>query len=447
VNTAILSDLETLQTRSRDCVRNNPYAANILDVFTANAIGTGIKPQSLAGTHKREIDNLWLRWTDEADFEERLDFYGLQQLVLRNVIEAGECLVRFKINRSLDVPLQLQVLESEFLENGSAELPNGHRIVGGVELDARGRRVAYHVYTQHPSETSIGSHGVVRLPADEVMHVFKPLRPGQIRGEPWLSKILLKLHELDLYDDAELARKKTTAMFAGFVTRLDPEGTMMGEGAANEEGQAFAGLEPGTMQILEPGEDVRFSQPTDVGQNYEVFIKHQLRSIAAGVGITYEQLTGDLENVNYSSIRAGLVEFRRRIESIQHHIMVFQFCRPVWRRWFELAILNNKLLQNAEPHVKWIPQGFDWVDPLKDINATVVAMQNGLMSRAEAVSQRGYDVEDIDIEIAADNERAEKLGLKFNYMNQHGEAFPEGAEDSNRNNDIVEETKEEGKTR
>jgi lambda family phage portal protein len=130
----------------------------------------------------------------------------------------------------------------------------------------------------------------VRIPAKEILHIYKLLRPGQIRGEPWLSNVLLKLHELDQYEDAELVRKKTAAMFAGFVTRLDSESEMFGEGAANTSGMAFAGLEPGTMQFLDPGEDVKFSSPADVGGTYEAFIKQQLRATAVGLGISYQLL-------------------------------------------------------------------------------------------------------------------------------------------------------------
>jgi lambda family phage portal protein len=415
MNAVLLNDLETLQTRSRDAVRNNPYAANILDVIVANAIGTGIKPQSLAAD-KAAIDALWLNWTDYADSDGMQDFYGLQGLILRCVVESGECFVRFKMNRNQAVPLQLQVLESEFLENTTTLQPNGNRLVGGIELNPQGRRIAYHLHKNYPGDHTFEGDEVVRIPTKEILHIYKPLRPGQVRGEPWLARVLLKLHDLDQYDDAELVRKKTAAMFAGFVTRLDPESSMLGEGAPNEVGQAFAGLEPGTMQFLEPGEDVRFSQPGDVGGTYEAFMRQQLRGIAIGMGITYEQLTGDLSGVNYSSIRAGLVEFRRRIAMIQHHLMVFQLCRPVWNRWFELAILNNQLPLNADSKVKWIPQGFDWVDPLKDIKAQVMSIQNGLKSRAEVVSELGYDVEDIDQEISADNARAKKLGLNFDYM-------------------------------
>lgn len=420
MNSMLLGDLETLQNRSRDVVRNNPYAANILDVLTANAVGTGIKPQSLS-TQKDAVDALWLEWTDEADWDGQHDFYGLQSLILRSVVETGECFVRFKINRkNKTVPLQLQVLESEFLDNTTTWLPNGNRIVGGVELDSQGRRLAYHLYKHYPGDEGFEAQEKVRIGTKDLLHVFKPLRPGQVRGEPWLARVLLKLHELDQYDDAELVRKKTSAMFAGFITRLDPELSMVGEGEANEQGQAFAGLEPGTMQFLEPGEDVKFSAPSDVGGTYEAFMRQQLRSIAVGMGITYEQLTGDLSSVNYSSMRAGLVEFRRRIGMVQHHLLVYQLCRPVWNRWFELAQLTNKLPFEATPDVKWIPQGFEWVDPLKDLNSQILAIQNGLKSRAEVVSELGYDVEEIDQEIAADCERERALGLNFSPFNQAG---------------------------
>ncbi len=303
------------------------------------------------------------------------------------MIEGGECFVRLrnrKLEDDLSVPLQLQVLESEHLNNKSNQtLANGNIIRSGIEFNKLGAREAYYLFREHPGEGSFGES--VRVPASEVLHIYKPLRPGQIRGEPWLSSVLLKLYELDQYDDAELVRKKTAAMFAGFITRLDPESNIMGESESNEHGVALSGLEPGTMQLLDPGEDIKFSEPSDVGGSYEAFMRQQLRAIAIGMGITYEQLTGDLTNVNYSSIRAGLIEFRRRCAMLQHNIMVFQFCRPIWNRWIELSLLSGKLSMNNKieneqsfKEVKWIPQGFDWVDPLKDQQAQQMAVRNGI---------------------------------------------------------------------
>lgn len=149
------------------------------------------------------------------------------------------------------------------------------------------------------------------------------------------------------------------------------------------------------------------------------------------MGMTYEQLTGDLSSVNYSSMRAGLVEFHRRIGMIQHHLMVYQLCRPVWNRWFESAQLTNHLPFEATPEVKWIPQGFEWVDPLKNLKSQILAIQSGLKSRAEVVSKLGYDVEEIDQEIAADREREQKLGLNFSALNQVGIPSFQGASAEN----------------
>jgi lambda family phage portal protein len=296
-------------------------------------------------------------------------------------------------------------------------LPSGNIIRSGIEFDKSGKRVAYYLYREHPGENSVLTNlniDSVRIPAKEILHIFKSLRPGQIRGEPWLSNVLLKLHELDQYEDAELVRKKTAAMFAGFVTRLDPDSSIYGEEKPNKDGVSYAGLEPGTMQLLDPGEDVKFSSPADVGGTYEAFIKQQLRAISVGLGITYEQLTGDLSGVNYSSIRAGLVEFRRKCTALQHNLIVFQLCRPVWNRWIELAILSDAVKVPDDTTfslVKWIPQGFAWVDPAKEQKAQMNAVRCGFRSRAEVVSELGYDVEEIDAEIASDNERARKLGL------------------------------------
>ena len=422
INTLVFRNLDTLRSRSRDMVRRNPWAANALDAFVGNCIGTGIKPQAQHPDAEINdaIQKLWLQWTDEADASGLTDFYGLQALACRSVAEGGECFVRLRPRRpkdGLSVPLQLQLLEAEHLPtNENRRLENGNYVRAGIQFNALGQRTAYFLYREHPGDAlnPMASTELVQVPADSVLHLFRALRPGQLRGQPWLTQVLIKLHELDQYDDAELVRKKTAAMFAGFVTKNAPEDQILGEGAADASGNALAGLEPGTLQVLLPGEDVKFSTPADVGATYETFMRVQLRSIAAGIGITYEQLTGDLTGVNYSSIRAGLLEFRRRVEAFQHQTIVYQLCARVWRRWIEAAVLSGALPRAAiGTGAKWIPPGFAWVDPLKDIKAQIMAVRAGFKSRAEVVSEQGYDAQAIDREIAADNERADSLGLEY----------------------------------
>ncbi|MBF0160335.1 MAG: phage portal protein, partial [Magnetococcales bacterium] len=325
INTLLFRDADRMRSRARDMIRRNAWACNAIDSLVSNLVGTGIKPQS---THvdtafKERVHALWLQWTHEADAHGQSGFYGMQALATRAMVEGGEVLARLRNrleNDGLTVPLQVQLLEPEHLPLAySTDLPNGNVIRAGIEFDRIGRRVAYHLYREHPGER-IGSMAsateLMRIPASEVIHMFRPLRPGQLRGEPWLAQALVKLHELDQYDDAELVRKKTAALIAGFITKPSPEFAVAGEDglSADEEGSAPVTWAPGTMQMLLPGEDVKFSDPTDVGGNYGEFMRTQLRAIAVGIGLTYEQLTGDLTGVNYSSIRAGMVEFRRRME-------------------------------------------------------------------------------------------------------------------------------------
>ena len=432
VNALITGGGDALRSRSRDMVRRNAWASNAVESFVANCVGTGIKPQSKHPDPavKKRLQEMWLRWTDEADAAGLTDFYGLQALVCRSTMEAGECIVRVRPRRPEDglvVPLQLQLLEAEHLPTGRNEnLSNGHVIRAGIEFDKIGRRAAYHLYREHPGEKLMFAQAgeTTRVVSKSVLHVYKPLRPGQHRGQPWLTQVLVKLHELDQYDDAELVRKKLAAMFAAFIIENNPDDPVIGNKPGEEQkdasGAPLAGLEPGSMVKLLPGEDVKFSEPGDVGGMYSEFMRVQLRAIAAGLGITYEQLTGDLERVNYSSIRAGLLEFRRRCEQFQHQVMVYQFCRPVWRAWIEAAVLAGVISardyrQNREAYldVEWRPPSWAWVDPLKDMNAEVVAVRAGFKPRSAVINDMGYDEEDTDRQAAADNARADALGLTF----------------------------------
>ncbi|MTH95722.1 phage portal protein [Roseibium sp. RKSG952] len=425
INSLVASGGPRLLARARELVVTNGYASNACEAFAANLVGDGIKPSSLIGDDglRDHVQRLWLAWTDEADADGLTDFYGLQAMVAREMFVAGECFVRLRprqLRDRLTVPLQLQLLQSEMLpfeKTGTAA--NGNRIRCGIEFDRIGRRAAYHFRRRHPGDST--DHGdvlpeTVRVPAADVLHVYRPVDAGQIRGLPHIAPAMVRLFLLDQYDDAELDRKKTAAMFAGFITKTAPEDPVMGETAEDPDGAAIASLEPGTLQVLLPGEDVRFSSPADVGGGYEAFQYRTLLAVAASLGLPYHLVTGDVRQANYSSLRAELVEFRRRIGQLQHGVIAHQLCRPVWRRWLETAALSGAVqpgdLDAAQP-VQWIPPRWDWVDPLKDIQAQVLAMEAGITSRRKVVEATGYDIEEIDRENAADTARASDLGLHY----------------------------------
>ncbi|WP_228408552.1 phage portal protein [Profundibacter amoris] len=425
INSLVASGGPRLLARSRELVVTNGYAANACEAYAANLVGDGIKPSSLIEDPELRdtVQRLWLAWTDQADADGLTDFYGLQAMIAREMFVAGECFVRIRPRRAEDgllVPMQLQLLQSEMLPFEKTETAaNGNAIRCGIEFDLIGRRVAYHFRRRHPGDSTDRSSVIpdtTRVPAEDVLHIYRPIDAGQIRGLPHVAPAMVRLFLLDQYDDAELDRKKTAAMFAGFITKNAPEEALMGEVEDTGEGIGIASLEPGTLQVLLPGEDIKFSSPADVGGGYEAFQYRTLLAISASLGLPYHLVTGDVRQANYSSLRAELVEFRRRIGQLQHGVMAHQFCRPVWTRWLEAAALSGSLdlpdMAKAKP-VHWIPPRWDWVDPLKDIQAQLLGIEAGLMSRRKAVEATGYDIEEIDRENAADAERAAALGLHY----------------------------------
>jgi lambda family phage portal protein len=425
INSLVASGGPRLLARARELVVTNGYAANACEAFAPNLVGDGINPSSLIADPalRDRVQQLWLAWTDEADADGLTDFYGLQAMVAREMFVAGECFVRIRPRRLEDgliVPLQLQLLQSEMLPFEKTEDVGGRRIRCGIEFDGIGRRVAYHFRRRHRGDSTDRCSPIpetVRVPASEVLHIYRAIDAGQIRGLPQVAPAMVRLFLLDQYDDAELDRKKTAAMFAGFITKTAPEEPLLAGVEPSEGGSATVSLEPGTLQVLLPGEDVKFSSPADVGGGFEAFQYRTLLAVSASLGLPYHLVTGDVRQANYSSLRVELVEFRRRGEQLQHGVLAFQLCRPVWHRWLDAAVLSGALNAPAGAAalrpVQWIPPRWDWVDPLKDIQAQVLAIGSGLLSRRKAVEATGYDIEEIDRENVADAARAAALGLSY----------------------------------
>jgi lambda family phage portal protein len=444
VNSVWYQSADQLVSRSRDLARKDGWAGKAIDEWVCNAIGNGIKPQSLHpdATTKEKIQNLWSQFVNECDADGLTDYYGFQALAFRSMVEGGECFVRKHV-RSMDwglaVPLQLQLMETEqmpfYLARPTPDTPQGNVVRASIEFDQQGRRTAYYFYKNHPGERLFFPNylDLLRIPAAEVMHLFRPLRPGQLRGMPWLANALVRLWELDQYDDAELLRKKFAAMMMAFIIRQNPEDPFFGNeqsgpeatdagGTTGQEQQGVqvAQLEAGTMMDLEPGEDVKFTDPADVGGNYEAFERQTLLRIGAGLGLPYDMLTGDLSQTSYSSIRAGILSFRRLCEQVQYGVFIHQFCRPVWRAFIEAAVLGGGLdardyQANRADYlaVQWHTPKWAWVDPEKDVKAEVLAIRAGLKSRSMSINETGEDEEAVDQQIAKDNERADELELVF----------------------------------
>jgi lambda family phage portal protein len=269
-NAEIGTALSRLRDRSRDLVRKNPYAAKAVSAVVSNPVGTGILPRARSGDAaiNEATDKLWARFAETCDADGLTDFSGLQALIVRAMAESGECLVRIRERRiedGLPVPLQLQVLEPDHLDAGkTGDLAGGGFVVQGVEFDPLGRRRAYWMFPVHPGEVAMFRRAALTsqpAPASSVLHLFDRLRPGQVRGAPWFAPVILKLRDLDEYDDAELVRKKIEACFAAFVIGADDEETL-GSAATDADGRRVESFEPGMIEYLAPGKDVKFATPS-----------------------------------------------------------------------------------------------------------------------------------------------------------------------------------------
>jgi len=407
-------DLVTLRDRSRDLVRNNAYASAAVDELAAQCVGTGITAQP----KNPRLAEAWKLWINECDAYGQQDFYGLQDLVARTVIESGECLIRMRPRKSDDglrIPMQIQVLEPDYLDHNKTGKNGANRVIQGVEFDPIGRRVAYWLFGDHPGDNdSFGrfTSQSYRVPAEGVLHVYRKRRT-QVRGVPWLAPVMMSLRDQDEYFEAAIVKKKIEACFSAIVVQNEgPDINPVGSTATNSDGQLEESMEPGMIRYLRPGEDIKFGAPAGQGDGYREFMRDLQCRIASGIGVTYEQLTGDLSNVNYSSYRAGHLSFRTKMDQFRWLCLVPMFLNPVYK-WFVNYAVASGFGPEINYGVEWSMPGFASVDPEKDARAFVAKIRSGLKTWPQAVGEEGYDPDEQLGQIAEWNKKIDATGAVF----------------------------------
>lgn len=423
-----MAGAEVLRNRMRDAIRNEWAARSNHRVWHVNLIGTGIvpRPRTRDRDRKARLKALWERWAPCADADGVLDFYGLQTLAVKTWLAGGECFVRLRPRRlgdGLEVPLQVQLYEGDMVPFIDRDLPDGNRIRSGIEFDRIGRRVAVWMYRAHPGdkEPAVSLADLVQVPAEQVLHIFEPERPGQIRGVIDFASVLAKLRSVGNFDDAVLTRQELANLFTMFVTRSpssggnDPIDPMTGRPyEMGFGGGPMASLEPGMAQEMAPGEDVKFSDPPDAGANYAEFMRQQHLGVSAGGGVPYEFATGDIRDVSDRVLRVLVNEFHRHCEQRQWQILIPQLCQKVRDAWARAALLAGAIapaeLDEARS-VIWSPQGWAYMNPTQDVAARVQEVEAGLKARGQAIGERGEDPDEVDAQRAEDTEREQRLGL------------------------------------
>lgn len=427
----IRKDLKALRNRARDLVRNNDYARSAQRAITNNVIGQGVSMQAAVKMRRggrmdvdtnAAIEAAWAKWKRKQHCHTAgvLSFNDIERQIIDAMPESGEIFIR-KVRQSFGgsrVPLALEVIEADRLDHDLNEMAKtGNEIRMGVERNSWGRPVAYHFKSDHPGDYPFGAGAVnnktVRVPAEDVIHLFRQERPGQTRGVPWIASAIMKMHHLNGYTEAEVIAARAEACRMGFIT--SPEDDVLTDG--EQDNVQVTNFEPGLITRLQPGESYTDSKPTRPGGQFEPFVRMMLHSLSAGLGVSYATLSRDYSQANYSSGRLALLDDRDNWRVLQQW-MIEHFHMPVFEEWLDLAVLSGELRlpgYEANPElfraVRWTPRGWQWVDPAKEMAAYKDAVRCGFTTLTDVIAQQGGDIEDVMLARQRELQMASDLGL------------------------------------
>lgn len=430
-NQVIRGHLLRMRQQSRGLALNNDYVKGFLRQIETNVVGSdGVKLQNKARDFNGTLDKMandivegaFTTWSkrENCDVRARESFRAMQKSCIRTVARDGEAFYRRIKNFSGSAhryalqPIPAELVDVNYWDDAT-------RTINGIEHDEWGRPTAYYLrqdgYFANNLVVGSNGHKYLRVPADEMIHIFINEFSDQVRGIPWIHTSMIRLHQLGAYEEAEVIAARIGASKMGFVVSPDGSASALadGEGA---DGYLTQEVTPGMVDVLPAGYDFRSFDPTHPSGNFGPFIKATLRGISTGLGINYTTLANDLEGVNYSSIRVGLVQEREHWKAIQTELQE-QFLDVIFSDWIQYASLvgalsplpASKLPKFEAP--MWHFRGWAWVDPLKDIEASVSAINNGLKTRTQVLAELGQDFEETMQQLAEEQKTIDKYGVKL----------------------------------
>ena len=430
-NAEISRSLPILRERSREFVRNSWIGPRALDILTAHVIGTDLTVRFDTGSARddRLAQSLWDQWCGHADIQGEGNFISEIALAFRSTLEGGDSIIRMRSLRRSEmdgrrVPLALHVGEGDLIDHERDRLSlsmQAPRARLGVELGADDRRLGYWLHDMAPGEPGRAIAGGLTsklVTRADVVHLYRRIRPGQVRGVPVFAPVLLHARDFADLMDALVVKERMQANIGIFIESGDQAGPLPKEattGAASgpASGLDEIGMRPGMVARLKAGEKLQSFVPAG-NSSFEPVAIAALQGIAAGVGATYDQITGDLRQANYSSLRAGKIEFRRLVADMQWNMLEPQVLGRITDRWVQMAILANELPRRAHGwRRRYVMPAHEPIDPKKDLEADIAAVRSGRMSPQDFIGAWGRDWREVVEEWSTFLAEIDARGLVF----------------------------------
>ncbi len=437
--------LKTLRNRSRDLYRNNSYAKRYFHVLETMVVGEkGFTVQvrgrdengELDAPGNKVIENAFKRWSKigNCDVTGRMSWLDAQRFAIQNLARDGEVFIQKVRGGNYRDGFAIQFIESDLIDHEKNDTaPNGNEIRMGVEVDQYQRPTAYYVLTDHPDDTYFPGHQNnrkhIRIPADDIIHVYKPTRSYQTRGEPFLAPVIADLKMLHGFLEAELISARASSAKFGIITT--PSGEDFVGDAETDEGVPVIDFSPGSVHQLPKGHEFDIIDVQHPNSAFDSFVQTILRGVASGLNVSYTSLANDLKGVSYSSIRQGTIEERDHMKMLQG-FLIQHFCEPIFFSWLKSAMdfgdmpLPISKFDKFADNTHFRGRGFSWVDPQREISANVAALQNGMVSMNDIAANYGRDVEELFEQIQSDKKMAERYGLKMAFEPFGGGQSPYG---------------------
>ncbi|WP_460824296.1 phage portal protein [Lysobacter olei] len=430
-------DAATLRDQARHLERDLDLARGVLNTLVQNIVGTGIdvEPaprlpgQPINEELAQQLDHLFVDWWERPEVTFRHDAGGMQRLLARSWLRDGEALFQHVqgYSASLDhgsvVPYSVEMIEADMLPLTMRDA--ARNIVQGIELNAWGRPLAYHVYKSHPSDAyAYGRPETKRLPADRVEHIALVDRIGQLRGLSILASAMNRLEDIKDYEDSERIAAKVAASLTAFIKKGQPGEYADGSGAAS--GLLTPGgnrqyrdmrMVPGLiMDDLLPGEDIGLIDSKRPNPNAATFREGQLRAVSRGVSTTFSSLAGNY-NGTYSAQRQELIE-QWAAYAVLGEWFIAQAVRPMWRKFVESAYMAGLIkLPRGWTDLRYLSAAtfvrpaMPWINPLHEVQALEVQEDRVWLPTSEIIRRRGGDPRDVLQQQAAWLRQREAAGL------------------------------------